>query len=163
MKLAIEKSSGKLVAMKMLDKFKYTGGTRTGDSLAREVEILKKLSHPNIIQILDVVDTERMLFIILELAQGGELFEQVRGRFSVFFFVEIFFLHQIAKKERHTEEQARAIFVQLLQAILYLHSHNIAHRDLKPENILLHGDCVKLTDFGFSRVVGEQEMMKTLW
>ncbi len=69
--------------------------------------------------------------------------------------------------------------MQLLQAILYLHSNNVVHRDLKvemivisdffflifeqPENILLHGDCVKLTDFGFSRVVGEQEMMKTLW
>ena len=47
------------------------------------------------------------------------------------------FPFQIAKKERHTEEQARAIFVQLLQAILYLHSNNVVHRDLKVEMIVI--------------------------
>jgi serine/threonine-protein kinase Chk2 len=143
-KMAVERATGRLVAVKMLDKFRYTGGTRTGESLSREVEILKRLSHPNIIQILDVVDTERMLFIVLELASGGELFEQ------------------IAKRTRHTEDEARHVFEQLLRAIQYLHSNNICHRDIKPENVLLEGDVVKLTDFGFSRVVGEAEMMKTM-
>ncbi len=46
----------------------------------REVDILKRLSHPNIIAVLDVIDTERMMFIVLELARGGELFEQIAKR-----------------------------------------------------------------------------------
>ncbi len=112
-KMAVERQTGRVVAIKMLDKFKYTGGTRSGEMLAREVDILKSLSHPNIIQILDVVDSERILFIVLELASGGELFDQ------------------IAKRERHTEDEARQIFLQLLRAIQYLHSNNICHRDLK--------------------------------
>jgi serine/threonine protein kinase len=112
-KMAVERSTGRLVAVKMLDKFRYTGGTRTGESLAREVDILKRLSHPNIIQILDVVDTERMLFIVLELASGGELFEQ------------------IVKRTHHTEDEARHVFAQLLRAVQYLHANNIAHRDIK--------------------------------
>lgn len=146
-KVAVERATGELCAIKILDKLKYTGGTRSGESLAREVDILKRLSHPNIIKILDVIDSERYLFIVLELARGGELFDR------------------IAKKTRHSEDEARLIFSQLLHALQYLHSHNICHRDLKPENILLQekdGLVVKLTDFGFSRVVGEAEMMKTL-
>jgi hypothetical protein len=61
-KMAIERSTGQMCAIKMLDKFKYTGGTHTGDSLAREVVILKRLSHPNIIRVFDVIDTDRMLY-----------------------------------------------------------------------------------------------------
>ena len=112
-KLAVERSTQRMVAIKVLDKMKYTGGTRSGDQLVREVEILKQLSHPNIIHIVDVVDTSRMLFIVLELATGGELFEQ------------------IATKKRHTEEEARFLFKQILDAVQYLHAKNIVHRDIK--------------------------------
>ena len=135
-KMAVERSTGRLVAVKMLDKFRYTGGTRTGESLAREVDILKRLSHPNIIQILDVVDTERMLFIVLELASGGELFEQ------------------IAKRTRHTEDEARHVFAQLLCAVQYLHANNIAHRDVKgPFCSLCPLFCVSSDSLAVSRVL----------
>lgn len=109
-RMAIERSTGKMFAVKCLNKYKYTGGTRTGESLAREVDILKGMEHPNIIQVFDVVDTDRTLYIVLELAKGGELF------------------NQIAERGRHSEEEARAYFIQILQAVQYLHKNNICHR-----------------------------------
>ena len=85
-----------------------------------QVQLLQAIDHPCVIRLEDVVETgSGMLFIILELAEGGELFDK------------------IVEKSRLAEAEAKVYFYQLLSAIEYLHGKNICHRDLKPENILL--------------------------
>eukprot|EP01104_Vermistella_antarctica_P017521 TRINITY_DN6213_c0_g1_i1.p1 TRINITY_DN6213_c0_g1~~TRINITY_DN6213_c0_g1_i1.p1 ORF type:complete len:517 (-),score=183.77 TRINITY_DN6213_c0_g1_i1:30-1580(-) len=147
-KLGVHKRTGKKVAVKIIDKKKYWHMAKTREQIQREVEILRKVQHPNVISIIDIFDTGRHLFLILELATGGELFDK------------------IVDKGFFPEEEARVVFRQLLGAIQYLHSNGIAHRDLKPENILLDsskgGVNIKVTDFGLARVIGEKEMMKSL-
>ncbi|XP_019498590.1 PREDICTED: serine/threonine-protein kinase Chk2 [Hipposideros armiger] len=112
-----------------------------------EIEILKKLNHPCIIKIKDIFDAEDY-YIVLELMEGGELFDRV-----------------VANK-RLKEATCKLYFYQMLLAVQYLHENGIIHRDLKPENVLLSSqkeDClIKITDFGQSKILGETSLMKTL-
>ena len=108
--------------------------------LRREVDIMRKLSHPNIIQFVEVFETEETLQIVMEYAPGSELFDLI-----------------LAKK-RYSEDIARPIFAQIAEALFYLHSKQIIHRDVKPENVLIldapdaSGKVVaKLLDFGLSK------------
>ncbi|XP_028638426.1 sperm motility kinase Z-like [Grammomys surdaster] len=96
-----------------------------------QVEIMMMLSHPNIISLLQVIETEENVYLIMELAQGEELLNRVR------------------KAGYLKEDEARGIFIQLLSAIHYCHGKRVVHRDLKPENIIVddHGH-VKIIDFG---------------
>ena len=80
-----------------------------------EVRLLRKISHPCVIRLEDVVETPKVLYIVLELAHGGELFEK------------------IIDKTKLQEAEAKLHFYQIVSAIQHLHSNNIAHRDLKPE------------------------------
>eukprot|EP01102_Stenamoeba_stenopodia_P000837 TRINITY_DN10788_c0_g1_i1.p1 TRINITY_DN10788_c0_g1~~TRINITY_DN10788_c0_g1_i1.p1 ORF type:complete len:451 (+),score=152.51 TRINITY_DN10788_c0_g1_i1:58-1410(+) len=146
-KLAVHKQTGDKVAIKIINKVKAPP-INPKKSLMDEVEILKKLSHPNIINILDIFDTKDELQLVLELVHGGDL------------------LDKILSKTRYKEDEARVIFKNIVEAVEYLHSHGFAHRDLKPENILLVSNdddtTIKLTDFGVSRSFGDEELMKTL-
>ncbi|GFN76867.1 calcium/calmodulin-dependent protein kinase type 1 [Plakobranchus ocellatus] len=112
-----------------------------------EVKILKALKHPCIIGIEDVIDTPDMLYIVLELVEGGELFDK------------------IISIDKYSEDTAKMLFYQMAVAIKYLHDQGITHRDLKPENILLATDeletLIKVTDFGLSKFVDAGSMMKT--
>ncbi len=85
------------------------------DNVMNEVRLLQRVDHPCIIRLEDVVETLDRLYIVLELADGGELFDK------------------IIAKTRLQEQEAKLHFYQMLSAINYLHSKNIAHRDLKPE------------------------------
>jgi serine/threonine-protein kinase Chk2 len=118
------------------------------DKVMLEVDI-KSLHHPCIIKVEDVFHTDTKLFIVLELVEGGELFDKVVscGKFS--------------------ENVAKMLFYQMLVACKYLHDNGITHRDLKPENLLLSADIkeesvIKVTDFDLSQFVGENSLMKTL-
>ncbi|KAF4011612.1 hypothetical protein G4228_003034 [Cervus hanglu yarkandensis] len=112
-----------------------------------EIEILKKLNHPCIIKIKDFFDAEDY-YIVLELMEGGELFDRVVGH------------------KRLKEATCKLYFYQMLLAVQYLHENGIIHRDLKPENVLLSSpkeDClIKITDFGQSKILGETSLMRTL-
>jgi len=148
-KIAIHRQSGERFALKIIDKKKFimANTKRRPNALMEEVEILRSVSHPNIIGIHDVYETDKTLYLVLELVTGGELFDKIlnAGHFK--------------------EEQAREFFAQMLDAVKYLHSQGIAHRDLKPENILVksaHEDIIKLSDFGLSRIVDETTKMKTM-
>jgi len=100
----------------------------------REIEILKKLNHPNITKLHGVVATKRRFCMIMEYMDVGNLAKYLEDR------------------KRLTEQEAKYLFRQLVDAVRYCHSQNVIHRDLKLSNILLNGDktAVKLIDFGLS-------------
>lgn len=114
-----------------------------------EITALKSLRHPSIIRLYDVYLTDEKIYIIMELMQGGELFDYV------------------VQKGTLTEEEAAKIVRKVTSAIAYMHSQNFIHRDLKPENLLLkqapktpYDDIdVKLIDFGLSKAMEENEPM----
>ena len=156
----LEADYSKQFAMKVVDKKSFTSSviepsaTESGvlrnsaSDVMSEVNILKKLRHPCIIHVQEVFDFSDRLYLVLERAMGGELFDRV------------------VKNDGLAEPIAKLFFYQMLQAIDYLHNQNVTHRDLKPENILLATDddqtLIKVTDFGLSKLVGEQSLMKTL-
>ncbi|XP_060048905.1 serine/threonine-protein kinase Chk2 isoform X2 [Erinaceus europaeus] len=150
-KLAFERKTCKKVAVKIISKRQFAAGSeREADpalNVETEIEILKKLNHPCIIKIKDFFDAEDY-YIVLELMEGGELFDRVVGN------------------KRLKEATCKLYFYQMLLAVKYLHENGIIHRDLKPENVLLSSqkeDClIKITDFGQSKILGETSLMRTL-
>jgi predicted Ser/Thr protein kinase len=140
----MEKSTGKKVAIKVIDKKKQDAGQLK--LLEREITIMQKLKHPNIVGLVDVFTTDLNIFMVLEFVSGGELYDQIiaRGNF--------------------TEADASSLLRQILSATQYIHENGIAHRDLKPENLLLsnaRADEVKIADFGLSKDFASADAMTT--
>eukprot|EP00106_Octopus_bimaculoides_P002999 XP_014770441.1 PREDICTED: serine/threonine-protein kinase MARK2-like [Octopus bimaculoides] len=101
--------------------------------LFREVRIMKILDHPNIVKLFEVIETDKTLYLVMEYASGGEVFDY------------------LVAHGRMKEKEARAKFRQIVSAVQYCHQKHIVHRDLKAENLLLDGDMhIKIADFGFS-------------
>eukprot|EP01061_Rhynchopus_euleeides_P041670 TRINITY_DN72890_c0_g1_i1.p1 TRINITY_DN72890_c0_g1~~TRINITY_DN72890_c0_g1_i1.p1 ORF type:complete len:570 (+),score=176.22 TRINITY_DN72890_c0_g1_i1:203-1711(+) len=117
------------------------------DKQMREIDILKKLNHPNTIRIYEVYLSETECHIVMELATGGDLF------------------HLIKKRGALPPADSLIVFQQLIYAVEYLHDNGIAHRDIKPENILLGEPDdltqIKLSDFGLAKNFGSQVELKT--
>nr|XP_020013272.1 MAP/microtubule affinity-regulating kinase 3 isoform X4 [Castor canadensis]XP_020013273.1 MAP/microtubule affinity-regulating kinase 3 isoform X4 [Castor canadensis] len=94
---------------------------------------MKILNHPNIVKLFEVIETEKTLYLIMEYASGGEVFDY------------------LVAHGRMKEKEARAKFRQIVSAVQYCHQKRIVHRDLKAENLLLDADMnIKIADFGFS-------------
>eukprot|EP00040_Diaphanoeca_grandis_P021989 m.117649 g.117649 ORF g.117649 m.117649 type:complete len:639 (-) comp28593_c0_seq3:314-2230(-) len=130
-KVATHTITGTEVAVKIIDKNNMSESSLA--KLLREVKIMKMLRHPNIVELYEVIETEDTLYLIMEYASGGEVFD---------FLVE---------HGRMKEKVARQKFRQILSAVEYCHAQGIVHRDLKAENLLLDHDMnVKIADFGFS-------------
>uniref|UniRef100_A0A3Q4AQ91 MAP/microtubule affinity-regulating kinase 3 n=1 Tax=Mola mola TaxID=94237 RepID=A0A3Q4AQ91_MOLML len=130
-KLARHILTGREVAIKIIDKTQLNPTSL--QKLFREVRIMKTLNHPNIVQLLEVIETEKTLYLIMEYASGGEVFDY------------------LVAHGRMKEKEARARFRQIVSAVHYCHQKNIVHRDLKAENLLLDADSnIKIADFGFS-------------
>ena len=128
------KKLGELRAMKIISK--------KSESSQNEVDILRKISHPNIVNIFEIYEDSKKFYIMMEICEGGELFEAIseQGSFS--------------------EGDCANIMKSLLAAVNYLHGKNIVHRDLKPENIMLTKNLskmknkkyeIKLIDFGTAK------------
>ena len=114
------------------------------DKLKNEISILSQADHPNIIKIFEVYESNRSLYIIMELCKGGELFKKITERAQ--------------KKNMYTEKDAAEIFKKIVSAIQYCHNQGICHRDLKPENILYlnedeneKNNHLKIINFVFSK------------
>ncbi|KAJ6650115.1 MAP/microtubule affinity-regulating kinase 3 [Pseudolycoriella hygida] len=130
-KLAKHIPTGKEVAIKIIDKTQLNPGSL--QKLFREVRIMKMLDHPNIVKLFQVIETEKTLYLVMEYASGGEVFDYL-------------VLHG-----RMKEKEARAKFRQIVSAVQYCHQKRIIHRDLKAENLLLDSEMnIKIADFGFS-------------
>ncbi|XP_056431699.1 serine/threonine-protein kinase MARK2 isoform X9 [Gadus chalcogrammus] len=130
-KLARHILTGKEVAVKIIDKTQLNSSSL--QKLFREVRIMKMLNHPNIVKLFEVIETEKTLYLVMEYASGGEVFDY------------------LVAHGRMKEKEARAKFRQIVSAVQYCHQKFIVHRDLKAENLLLDADMnIKIADFGFS-------------
>ncbi|XP_070774102.1 serine/threonine-protein kinase 36 [Enoplosus armatus] len=136
-----KKFSGQVVALKFMPKVGRS--EKELRSLKREIEIMRGLQHPNIVQLFDSFETETEVVVVTEYAEGQ--------------------LFQILEDDGNLpESQVHEIACQLVSALYYLHSHRILHRDMKPQNILLgKSGVVKLCDFGFARAMSVSTLVLT--
>ncbi|XP_071221952.1 MAP/microtubule affinity-regulating kinase 3-like isoform X17 [Salvelinus alpinus] len=127
----VNEKEAESVAIKIIDKTQLNPNSL--QKLFREVRIMKLLNHPNIVKLFEVIETERTLYLVMEYASGGEVFDY------------------LVAHGRMKEKEARAKFRQIVSAVQYCHQKHIVHRDLKAENLLLDADMnIKIADFGFS-------------
>ncbi|XP_072333124.1 serine/threonine-protein kinase DCLK1a isoform X3 [Scyliorhinus torazame] len=136
-KECIERSTSREYALKIINKSKCRGKEHM---IQNEVSILRRVKHPNIVLLIEEMDTPSELYLVMELVKGGDLFDA------------------ITSTNKYTERDASGMLYNLASAIKYLHSLNIVHRDIKPENLLVyeHQDgskSLKLGDFGLATVV----------
>nr|XP_012325478.1 serine/threonine-protein kinase DCLK2 [Aotus nancymaae] len=136
-KECIDRSTGKEFALKIIDKAKCCGKEHL---IENEVSILRRVKHPNIIMLVEEMETATELFLVMELVKGGDLFDA------------------ITSSTKYTERDGSAMVYNLANALRYLHGLSIVHRDIKPENLLVceYPDgtkSLKLGDFGLATVV----------
>jgi len=135
-KEAVDLETGIRLAVKMIKKSAIKT-KKDVETVKKEVAFMKTLNgHENILNMYDVIEDKEKLYLVLELAAGGDLFDKIiaHGGFS--------------------EETARLYFKQILSGLTFCHSKGIIHRDMKPENLLLgDNDILKISDFGLSNVI----------
>jgi serine/threonine protein kinase len=151
------------IAMKIYDKMRLNDPVKKR-SVSREINLLQKLDHPNIVKFYESIDTNKTINLVMEHVKGKSMYSYLKAQ----------------KYRRVDEREAKSIFRQLVEAVAYLHKQNIAHRDLKPDNILIEDSGaaqsglgsfggfvssaehrVKLIDFGFSIGVSVDKKLRT--
>ena len=130
----VNQETGAPVAVKIIKKDLLVKDSRSTTQLFREIAIMQSLEHPNVVKSIDALQTANNVYLVMELVQGGELF------------------NKIVKKGGIGETQARKYFHDLICGVRYVHHKGVAHRDLKPENILISETGLKISDFGLSNV-----------
>ena len=139
-RLAIHKDTKQDRAVKIIQKKKVDM-----KRLLAEISIVSKLSHPSIMEVYEVFEDTKKVYIVSEYCKGGELFDI------------------ISKKGNFSEKEACIIMEQLLSGICYSHKNGIVHRDLKPENILLEDKSrnleIKIVDWGYATQMKQRERL----
>ena len=135
-----------IVAVKTIDKAKV----EQMSDIQREIDVMKQISHPLLIQLFETFDEPKQTHLILEYVSGGDLLERIND------------------KGKFAPVEAATTLAMLCDALAYLHSCRIVHRDIKPENILYTSDkesktraSIKLADFGAARPITEKMMSAT--
>lgn len=132
---AAKKIDGTLYAIKVIRKKDLN--REELEYVHDEIIIMRKVEHPNIVKLYEVFETSDKVYLVLELLEGGELFDRIIAR------------------RNFSEEEASHIIRDITSAVGYLHSHGIVHRDLKPENLLFKNNeadaPIKITDFGLAK------------
>ncbi|CAD8089552.1 unnamed protein product [Paramecium sonneborni] len=143
-KLGYHTITDEYVAIKVLEKNRIENQFDL-IRVQREITILRKVNHPNVIKLYEILESEQSVYLVMEYVRGGELYEY------------------IIKKKYLPEHIAARFFQQIIFAIEYLYNNNITHRDLKPENLLLDDNKqLKIADFGLSFISFTQgELLKT--
>mmetsp|Transcript_1389 Transcript_1389/g.1535 ORF Transcript_1389/g.1535 Transcript_1389/m.1535 type:complete len:670 (+) Transcript_1389:114-2123(+) len=147
----LSKAAGEEFAVKVIKKKQIS--VEENELLRGEIAILRLVNHRNVVKLIDVFESLEHLYIVMELLEGGELYHHIIGR------------------SRFSEYEAAILLYQLAEGLDYLHTAGIVHRDLKPENILLKEKPkqgsridesfeIKLSDFGLSKLVAPEEIMK---
>lgn len=123
------------IAVKEIALAGKSNNTKFLQTLDREINILRRFNHPNIIQLYDVVRTADKLIIFLEICEDGDLKKMINENKSKVF----------------PEKQVISILSQMVEAFKVMYENNVIHRDLKPANILIQKNVYKISDFGFAR------------
>ena len=141
-KLGVHKLTKAKVAVKIVNKNELD--KENLNKIGREIEIMRGLSHKNIIKLYQVMESDSFMYIVTEFAAAGEIFDW------------------LVTNKKMTESQAARTFSQILNAVNYCHVNNVVHRDLKAENLLLdHDGNIKLADFGFSNYFSAGQTLRT--
>lgn len=135
--------------MKIIMKKNSEDNQKVDIEIINEIEILKKMDHPNIVKIFEFYNSTKNYYLITEFCKEGELFDK------------------IVKDGPFDEEFTAYIMYQIFNAVLYCHSMNILHRDLKPENILIerkekHGIKIKIIDFGTAKIFEKNKVERKI-
>ena len=143
-KRAVNMKTNKQYAIKVIDRAKIVENNLE-KQLEREINIMSQMNHPGLIRLHEIMKSDRNYYLVLDLAEGGELF------------------NKLAQDGPLPENTARKYFQQLIDALEYMHSKGAIHRDLKPENLLLDADGnLKIADFGLSIMAqSETQLLKT--
>ncbi|EER00840.1 Carbon catabolite derepressing protein kinase, putative [Perkinsus marinus ATCC 50983] len=142
-KLGTHILTGEKVAIKILEKEKIIDISDV-ERVSREIKILKLIRHPHIVQLYEIIETHRQLYLIMEYAPGGELFDY------------------IVDNQRVNEDEACKFFRQIICGVEKIHELGVVHRDLKPENLLLDEEKnIKIVDFGLSNTFDSGQLLKT--
>uniref|UniRef100_A0A8D8VYJ5 Calcium/calmodulin-dependent protein kinase type 1 n=1 Tax=Cacopsylla melanoneura TaxID=428564 RepID=A0A8D8VYJ5_9HEMI len=162
-RLAECKDNGTMFAVKIIDKKALKGKE---DSLENEIKVLRRfsqsvhnrlddtndinckdkerLTHPNIVQLIETFEDKHKVYLVMELVTGGELFDR------------------IVEKGSYTEKDASMLIRQVLEAVDYMHEQGVVHRDLKPENLLYYSrdeeSKIMISDFGLSKMEDSRTM-----
>lgn len=144
--LAQRRNNGMNLAVKTFDKSLLTSSTeKARASLINEINVMRRLEHNNIIQLYEVHESDKHIYLVLELLQGGEL------------------LDRIMRKGQYQERDASLLMKNLLSALDYMHSKGIMHRDIKPENLILkdsqNDSEIKIADFGLAAFINSNDQL----
>lgn len=145
-KLGTHCDTGQKVAVKIIPRDSSPAGKNNSvnNKIEREIAIMKLIEHPNILSLHDVYENDGELYLIMELVEGGELFDY------------------LIQKGRLKEPEALKFFHHIVSGLDYCHKHYICHRDLKPENLLLDGDMnIKIADFGMASLQRTGKLLET--
>lgn len=138
-----KRCAGEFYAVKCINKRSIKGKEET---LENEIDVLRRLKHENIVQLMDVYEDKSFKYLVMQLVTGGELFDR------------------IVEKGNYTEKDASQLIKQVLEAVDYMHDKGVVHRDLKPENLLYYSAAedskIMISDFGLSKTA-ESGIMAT--
>jgi calcium/calmodulin-dependent protein kinase I len=146
-KKAVLRSTGEERAVKIVHKSAMDEDEIS--ALSNEINILSEVDHPNIVKLYEAFETDEYFYIVMELMQGGELFDR------------------IIEQEFFSENEAKEVLSPIIDAVNYCHEMDIIHRDLKPENLLYENSdddsVIKISDFGLAKLVPKSTFASTAW